>query len=116
MLADYVDYGNPLPESQQSTTPADFRRFLASQGFLEYHKSWDWLMQVAHKVNSEGIDNYGQPGFVVYGHAYTYVDVDGDQKFVQNNTTKEDRDPLEMAWCTLVDFVKWRNSLPPNQY
>ena len=71
---------------------------------LNYHASWDWLMPVVEKIETEL--NYE----VLIGRIYSQVNIIGDEdntisKWVCGDPKKK----LEITYETICKFIEWYN-------
>jgi len=79
---------------------------------LQYHSSWDWLMPVIEKI--EQFDN-GVCSVLITGNACdiafsTKYNMKGED-YDAPNFIKIKGSKIGSAWSTVVDFIKWHNSL-----
>lgn len=74
---------------------------------LKYHSSWDWLMSVVEKINTLGIDNFGNPCFTIFSNKALVYDNDSNGHFI--NYTPDDGKLIDAVWLTVVEFIKWYN-------
>jgi len=88
----------------------DFKSYLMKT--LKFHSSWDWLIPVIEKI--EQFDN-GVCSVLITGKACdiafsTKYNMQGED-YDAPNFIKIEGSKISSAWSTVVDFIKWHNSL-----
>lgn len=69
---------------------------------LEYHSSWDWLMPVVEKIESNGFDvRIRKDDCVIY---YCSDKSDDVVLYLESKSGK-----MESAYLAVVEFIKWYN-------
>jgi len=96
----------------ESKSPFKHRNFTLDPSDLEYHLSWDWLIPAVEKI--EKFDN-GVCSVLITGNACdiafsTKYNMQGED-YDAPNFIKIKGSKISSAWSTVVDFIKWHNSL-----
>lgn len=96
-----------------STKTADYwqdgSRTIRWDEIEKYTTSWDWLMPVVEKINTLGIDNFGQPCFVI--HPNEAMICAGELKDVRFSDRTEIHGTLIICvYNVAVQFIKWYNT------
>jgi hypothetical protein len=68
-----------------------------------YHESWDWLMPVVSKIESDGYDFFMQP------LECTIIDSEGYEVAIDTHMGISTN--IEGIWNCVIKFIKWHNAL-----
>ena len=72
---------------------------------LIYDTSWDSLMPVVEKINTLGIDDFGEPNFIIHAEKVFVCNNDNTEYFV-SYTSKDDK-LINAVWLTVIEFIKF---------
>lgn len=68
---------------------------------MEYHSSWDWLMLVVEKIESNGY-------VVEIKKRWIEIRSDNEIRNIQNYI-EPDQSKIEAVWLAVAEFIKWHN-------
>ena len=74
---------------------------------IEFNQNWNLLMQAVEKINKMGVDNFGEPNFVIHSDQSFIYDGDTVEHFIKY--VPENGKLIDAVFFTAVEFIKWLN-------
>ena len=80
---------------------------------LEFHSSWDWLMDIVDKIERLGYDTLISKGYAISNYGTYYVEIGKD--FCTGEEHKEvilsylTKSKIESVYLAVITFIKWYN-------
>lgn len=74
---------------------------------LQYHKDWNWLMQVVEKIENTKYDNLTFDVFISKNK--THIHYSANNEWFSNIFLYEGKTKIENTYNACVEFIKWYN-------
>lgn len=98
LIANFMGF----PATREELTLSGKRKFKIVDRKLEYHTSWNWLMDVVEKI--EGYDDHR---VTIFRRCCDIEEVYSTEDSIVEITAQETK--IEATWMAIVKFIKWHN-------
>ena len=82
------------------------------KGWLHYHTSWDWLMPVVEKIESNKDVDMVELQYNSDSGYEVIITIDSEDEFARNHCTESDR--IKATYKAEIEFINWYNENKSN--